>query len=210
MSITVDKNLLRTHFKEVRKSLMHETINGTTRKSLLDEGVFNSLVSHIDFKQYRAVLCYVSFGIEVDTHRLIEYLKQIEVPVYAPRCYKADSSMKFFAIDGLDSLTYGEYKGILEPVEDNSKRLTNFNDCLCIVPALAFDSTGQRLGWGGGYYDRFFSEESNLLKVGLTYSNCLCESIPKDCYDIPIDMVVTEKNILFYGGNNEHTRFGKR
>jgi 5-formyltetrahydrofolate cyclo-ligase len=210
MSITVEKNLLRTHYKEVRKSLMANAMNGTTQKSLLDEGVFNSLVNHVDFRQYRAVLCYVSFGIEVDTHRLIDYLNSIGVPVYAPKCYKSDSSMKFFAIDGVESLTYGEYKGILEPLEDESKRLTNYDDCLCIVPALAFDRDGQRLGWGGGYYDRLFSVQSNLLRVGITYSNCLCERMPIDCFDIPMDMVVTEKNILFCGGNNEHSRFGKR
>jgi 5-formyltetrahydrofolate cyclo-ligase len=191
MSTNLDKDSLRRQYRALRKSL--------TDKTALDSELFNNLTTHVDFCRYRAVLCYVSFGIEVDTLRLIDYLRQNGIPTYAPKCHSLDSSMEFFAIDGLDSLSYGEYKGILEPTEDESRRLLDSNDCLCIVPALALDAHGYRLGWGGGYYDRFFSTHPGIFKVGITYQSCLRESIPKDSYDVPVDLVVTEKNILYTG-----------
>ena len=204
MSITNEKNLLRANYKDIRKSLKETTINGINEKKQLDKKVFENLINSMDFKRYNAILCYVSFGIEVDTHLLIEYLHNNGIPVYAPKCYQNDKSMRFFAINGLNNLVTGEYKGILEPQEDTSAELTNFSNCLCIVPALAFDINGYRLGWGGGYYDRFFHKNRDIFKVGITYNSCIAENIPKDCFDISVNMVVTENNILLCGGYNEY------
>ena len=111
--------------------------------------------------------------------------------------------MRFFQINGVQSLVGGEYKGILEPIEDTSNELLDFSNCLCVVPALAFDINGYRLGWGGGYYDRFLSKNRNVSTVGLVYSSCITDAVPKDNYDISVDFVISEKNILLCGGTNE-------
>jgi 5-formyltetrahydrofolate cyclo-ligase len=198
MSIVSDKNILRGKYKGIRKSYSEEY------KSNLDGLLLKNLTQHLDFNSYSAILCYVSFGIEVDTLKLIHYLRDNNIPTYAPKCYKNDSSMRFFAINSVDSLTYGEYKGILEPKEDPSTELTDFNNCLCVVPALSFDKQGYRLGWGGGYYDRFLSANPSVHTVGLTYSACMAETLPKDGYDISVDLVVTENNIITCGGTNEY------
>lgn len=201
MSITNEKNLLRVKYKDIRKSLMKETaLNGKSKKSILDVQVFKNLIANIDLKKYKSILVYISFGMEVDTHALIDYIREHNISVYAPRCYKNDSSMRFFAINNVQDLIHGQYKGILEPIEDPNSELINFDNCLCIVPALAFDINGYRLGWGGGYYDRFLKSNKNIFKVGLAYNSCIAKSIPIDIYDISVDLVVTENNILLCGG----------
>lgn len=201
MSIINEKNLLRVKYKDIRKSLIRETtLNGTSKKSILDVQVFKNLVTNVDFKKYKSILVYVSFGMEVDTHTLIDYLRECNISIYAPKCYKIDSSMRFFAINDIQNLIHGQYKGILEPVEDSNIELVDFSNCLCIVPALAFDTNGYRLGWGGGYYDRFLNSNKDIFKVGLAYNSCIVKNIPTDVYDISVDLVVTENNILLCGG----------
>ena len=204
MSVDNEKNLLRAKYKDIRKSLLNEiTPNLQSRKSILDRAIFENLINNVELKKCSSVLCYVSFGIEVDTLSLIEYLNSNGISVYVPKCYRLDSSMRFFKIDGVQSLVGGEYKGILEPIEDTSNELLDFSNCLCVVPALAFDINGYRLGWGGGYYDRFLSKNRNVSTVGLVYSSCITDDIPKDNYDISVDFVISEKNILLCGGTNE-------
>lgn len=201
MSIINEKNLLRVKYKDIRKSLIRETtLNGESQKSILDVQVFKNLVANVDLKKYKSILVYVSFGMEVDTHTLIDYLRELNISIYAPKCYKIDSSMRFFAINDIQNLIHGQYKGILEPVEDSNIELMDFSNCLCIVPALAFDTNGYRLGWGGGYYDRFLNSNKDIFKVGLAYNSCIAENIPTDVYDISVDLVVTENNILLCGG----------
>lgn len=205
MSIDSEKNLLRATYKDIRKSLLKETtLNLEIKKHSLDRQIFKNLVSNVDFNKYKSILCYVSFGIEVDTLSLIEYLTKNGIHVYAPKCYRENNCMKFFKIDSIQSLVYGEYKNVLEPIEDTSNELTDFSNCLCIVPALSFDTLGYRLGWGGGYYDRFFRANKNIFKVGLVYSSCIADTLPRDRYDISVDLVVSEENILLCGGTNEY------
>lgn len=84
--------------------------------------------------------------------------------------------------------------GILEPHPDFSREIQEF--AVCIVPGLAFDTNGHRLGSGKGYYDRFLATYEGL-KVGLAYESQISESpLPSEKHDTPVDYVVTEKRIL--------------
>lgn len=191
MNVDDRKKLLREDFKNIRKSL-HD-------KSGLDGQIFENLIKSIDFSKFNSVIVYVSFGLEVDTLSLIDYLRKNNFAVYSPKCYTQDKSMRFFSINDEKSLVRGAYN-ILEPIENPSNELIDFSKSICIVPALSFDRLGYRLGWGGGYYDRFLSSHKDIFKLGLVYSSCLCNTLPKDDYDISVDMVLTEKNILLCGG----------
>jgi 5-formyltetrahydrofolate cyclo-ligase len=68
---------------------------------------------------------------------------------------------------------------------------------------LAFDGLGYRLGWGGGYYDRFLSQHGDIFKLGITYETCIVDTIPRDNFDISVDMVLTEKKYITIGGQDE-------
>ncbi|MGN1412184.1 MAG: 5-formyltetrahydrofolate cyclo-ligase [Oscillospiraceae bacterium] len=195
MNINDRKKLLREDFKNIRKSL--------DNKSDLDNQIFENLIKSVDFSKFKSVIVYVSFGLEVDTLALIEYLRERNVDVYSPRCYIQDKSMKFFNINKENSLVKGAYN-ILEPVENSSNELIDFSESICIVPALSFDRFGYRLGWGGGYYDRFLALHKDIFKLGLVYSSCLSDTLPKDDYDISVDMVLTEKIYYYVEALNEY------
>jgi len=75
------------------------------------------------------------------------------------------------------------------------KKVSYTDDFVCLVPALCFDKHGYRIGYGKGFYDRFFSEHKVMLKVGLCYEVFLIDKIITDENDVSVDMIITECNL---------------
>lgn len=161
-------------------------------RKLCDEKIFLRLVSSEQFKNHDKILCYVSTDIEVDTRKFIEYALECGKTVAVPKCVR-NGEMIFFEIHSLDNLERSAF-GIDEPSEKIHRKFSSdeTDSCLCIVPALAFDSNGMRLGYGGGYYDRFLSRFSPET-VGICYSSCIVEKIPFQQHDIRIKNIITDK-----------------
>lgn len=101
--------------------------------------------------------------------------------------------MVFIKINSLENLVTSSY-GILEPVGDKS----NFNVDnlgLIVMPGLAFDKQGNRLGYGGGYYDKFLSSNKiDNKKIALAYDFQVLDKVPSEKHDIKIDSIITEDN----------------
>ena len=95
--------------------------------------------------------------------------------------------------------------GIPEP-DEGCPALTESDlaGALVLVPALAFDAEGYRLGWGGGYYDRFLDGLRRAAvphaAVGLTYSVCTANALPRETHDIPVDLIIDERRIIYPHG----------
>ena len=100
--------------------------------------------------------------------------------------------MKFIKINSLSDLQPGAY-GILEPKD--GEEITDFTDSVCITPALSFDEKGYRLGYGGGYYDRFLADYTGV-SVGICYEEFIGGIVTEE-YDLPVDIVVTEEDIRY-------------
>jgi len=98
--------------------------------------------------------------------------------------------MEFFEITGFSDLEPG-YFGILEPRE--GCRRACCPEAVMIVPGAAFSRDGKRLGRGGGFYDRFLEREPKHKKIAAAYEYQMMETLPSEVYDVPVDMVVTEK-----------------
>lgn len=122
-------------------------------KQKCDDSIHTKLTELIQQTQPRQVLCYVSTEIEADTRRFLSELLSKKTPVYVPRC--AEGSMRFFRLRALSELRTGAF-GIPEPT--GSEELLEDSRSVCVTPALSFDRDGYRLGYGGGYYDRFFRD----------------------------------------------------
>lgn len=101
--------------------------------------------------------------------------------------------MRYHQIDSLDDLEQGSY-GVWEPIADRCPRWDTFERSLCVVPGLCFGEDGSRLGYGGGYYDRFLSNYSGAT-VGLVYDGAVRPTIPHDKLDRPVEWLVTETMI---------------
>lgn len=184
------KIALRHKHRNYRKLMDKE------EKSAKDFQIFKRFVSFDLFTKSDIILTYVSSEIEVDTRNIIEHALNIGKKVAVPVSISYDFSLKFYFINSINDLHVG-YFSILEPnirtceLCDISK-LSNF---LCVVPGLAFDFSGHRIGYGKGYYDRFL-HKYKCKTVGFCYETDLVESINNSRYDIPVDSILTEKRIL--------------
>ncbi|MCM1133651.1 MAG: 5-formyltetrahydrofolate cyclo-ligase [Ruminococcus flavefaciens] len=179
-----DKKKLRRHFKEVRKSAESDLKNSViTAKILADEKI----------RSADTVLLYASFGSEVDTWNIAQNLLFKDVRIAYPKCGE-NNTMTFHIVSELNQLD-DAYYGICEP--DISLPQPEITDrTVCIVPALAFTEKGGRLGYGGGYYDRFLAEHPEIYTIGLAYEDCIAESLPLAEYDIKIKSVITEERTI--------------
>jgi 5-formyltetrahydrofolate cyclo-ligase len=178
------KNVLRNRFKE-RRYLMTQA-----RKALADHRIAVRLRSLICYRRAKTILVYVSMPIEVDTREIIAKALSDGKHVAVPRCVPGTREMEFYLISSLDELTPGTF-GVLEPTPDPERLLKDFSHSLCVVPALACDRNGYRLGYGGGYYDRFLRDYPGE-KVLILYKCCLVAHLWHGRYDVPVDRIVTE------------------
>lgn len=178
------KTELRRKIKERRRQMSPEMRNHAHQR------IMSRVRSLECYCSAKTLLCYVSTAIEVDTIELINTAFKEGKRVAVPRCIPGTRDMEFYLIESLDELSPGSY-GLQEPSPDRDKLLTDFEDSVCIIPALACDRSGYRLGYGGGYYDRFLREYKQP-KVLILYKNCLIKKLWHGRFDVPVDMVVTE------------------
>lgn len=182
------KKELRAKFKQLRKDLSEQT------KAELDGKICRKLVSTDAYKRCKRLLTYVSTGIEVDTIQLIHTALADGKIVAVPRCIDGTRNMDFYIITSDKQLEKGTF-GVLEPDPEKCELLTCFDDAVCIVPALAYDMEGYRLGYGGGYYDRFLSSHNELYNIGIEYCSCTVSSLVRGKFDVAADLLVTEKYV---------------
>lgn len=183
---------LRGHFKALRAGMP------AGRKAELDQKILNRVVNLWQYREARLLLVYVSTPIEVDTRRLIERALRDGKQVAVPRCVPGTREMEFYQIHSLNELSPGTF-GVLEPAPVRRALITDFSRSLCIVPALAFDGQGFRLGYGKGYYDRFLARFDGST-VGLCYDACISKRLPAGRFDRPVGLTVTERRTMICSG----------
>ena len=151
------------------------------------------------YRRAKLVHTYVSSKEnEVDTRALIcaclAQGKRVAVPVVMP----GTRTLAHALISGLDQLVVGSW-GLAQPDPATATWLPAEAQLdLVVVPGLAFDRRGQRIGWGGGYYDRFLAQVQTI-KIGLCYDALVLDCIPGEPHDVPVDIVVAE-TAIYQGG----------
>lgn len=183
--IRVVKRELRAQMKEIRHSMQVDL------KKQKDTTILERLISLPEYQTAKLVLTYVSTAIEVDTTALIRRAISDGKRVAVPYCIPGKVDMLFCEITSLDDLAPGTF-GVLEPDPEKQLVLTQFPDSICILPGLAFDLHGYRLGYGKGYYDRFLSRYKGV-NIGVCYNACLKTTLPHGRYDRTAAILVTEK-----------------
>lgn len=187
--INTDKKSQRRFFIEKRKQM------SLSEKKQADDRIFQTLVLCDEFRKCENLLCYVSTPIEVATHSIIEYSLSEGKNVFVPRCADTSNVMTFHRINSLCELEIGMY-GISEPSGNAPRYNLSMGNTVCIVPALSFNHSGMRLGYGKGYYDRFLSENENVFPIGLCYHSFLCDDIPVQSHDKAVKLIITEQRII--------------
>lgn len=181
-----NKKQLREQYKLIRNSICDKA------KTQADSLIFNQFINSDLLSDFDVFLCYVSVNSEADTIQIINYLLKCKKKVAVPYC--CGSEMNFYEIDSIDDLIDGAY-GIPTVDIGNHKKTEDFSNALCIVPALSFDLNGNRLGYGGGYYDRFLSK-NNVRTLGIAYNKCLTNNLPFEEHDKTVDMILTDKGFI--------------
>lgn len=147
------------------------------------------------YKSADLLLFYVSYRSEADTLQLIKEALEAGCKVAVPKVVGTD--MVFYRITDISLLVEG-YKGILEPDTGQCEAITGDlpKRSLLFVPGCAFDEAGGRMGYGGGFYDRFIEQYPDVLRVALAYEEQIVEEVPREVHDKPVDAIVTEKRLL--------------
>ena len=172
--------------KEIlRKKYLIERQN-VQDKELKDKKIFQKVIHNEKIKKARKILIYVSLKEEVDTLNLIKYFLDNSYIVGVPKVNK--DIMEFHYLNNLEEIKVG-YKGILEP--QNDKIITNFQDFICLTPGICFDKLGYRIGYGKGFYDKFFSKYK-VYKIGLCYQELLIDNVFPNNLDIRVDKIITD------------------
>ncbi|NMB25653.1 MAG: 5-formyltetrahydrofolate cyclo-ligase [Firmicutes bacterium] len=141
------------------------------------------------------IMLFLAFGSEVDTWLLLERGVELGKLVVAPICLPATKELALYPINSRAEAVPGHW-GILEPSRIGEAILPEDLDVV-VVPGLAFDGTGRRIGYGGGYYDRFLPKADCACKVGVCFDVQLVERVPSASHDVPVDVVITEKRVIW-------------
>lgn len=180
------KKKLRQAMKAKLKSIQDE------ERFQLAADISQQLFATDEWKQAHVIAVTISVAPEVPTNLIIEEAWLVGKKVAVPKCNPEDKTMIFKEITTFLQLE-SIYSGLHEPTED-TKLVKREEMDIIIVPGLAFTKDGYRLGFGGGYYDRFLSE-FNGETFALAYEFQLMDSLPIEVHDIPVKKIVTPNQI---------------
>lgn len=184
-----EKKILRNKILSIRDSL------NKNEKEIMDNEIFNKLKNTELYKNARNIFIYISFSNEINTINIIKKALEDKKDVFIPKIYKADRSMKAIKLNSFDDLKKNSM-GILEPIDD-SKYIEKENIDLIVVPGVVFDKDCNRIGYGGGYYDRYLKDIAyKNNKVVLAYDLQVIDKIESEEHDIKVDYIITNSKII--------------
>ena len=175
----MDKKALRAQIRAQKRAMTEEEI---CRRSEALGQLFRQSALYINAK---TIYGYLPYNQEVRTVPMLEQAIRDGKRVAVPKVYGEE--MRFIYITDFSQVSDG-YCGIPEPLFDEP--VAEDKDALVLMPGLAFDREGHRIGYGGGFYDRFLSAEPNHPTVALCYDFQLVEELPTEEFDIPVDFVI--------------------
>jgi 5-formyltetrahydrofolate cyclo-ligase len=185
----LEKDRLREQMRTLRRQL------DPARKAAASQAIVSRLEALPVFQQARVIHTYVAWRNEVDTHDLIWRLLREGRRVAVPKVEPATGQLQHYFIANFSELQDGAF-GILEPPPAPDRLAAPSQFDLVLVPGLAFDRAGNRLGMGKGHYDRFLAEV-RAPKIALAYDFQLVEKLPVEAHDQRVAIIITEKNVLF-------------
>ena len=175
----MDKKALRASIKEKKRAMTAEQIAQTSA------ALARQLYAHPAYQQTKNLFGYISYNQEVVTMPILEQAQKDGKRVAVPKCY--GDEMRFIFMEDLSKVEKG-YANIPEPIADEP--IADDETALVLMPGLAFDPQGHRIGYGGGFYDKFLAKEPNHPTLALCYDFQMVEYLETEEFDIPVDTVL--------------------
>lgn len=168
---------------------MRNTLNSrevAKRSKTIQEFVINTE----EFRQAKIVGAYFAIGSEVMTELIIGHAKVLGKKIALPRV--EENNIAFYGLPLTNTLVKGRF-GIMEPPPHEPMDKID----ILIVPGIAFDKEGNRLGYGKGFYDRLLASKQTKFSIGLAYSFQIVENLPYDLHDKRLDAIASEDGINY-------------
>ena len=175
----MDKKELRRQIRELKRAMTPEQIEQASLR------LGELFLKTQQYKNAKTIYGYLPYNQEVRTIPMLEQALKDGKKVAVPKCY--GDEMKFIYLEDLTQVELG-YCNIPEPIADGP--VAEDETTLVLMPGMAFTKNGDRMGYGGGFYDKFLAKEPNHPTVALCYSFQMVESLPTAEYDIPVDCVL--------------------
>jgi len=184
--IKAEKKRIRAEVKETVKQLDQSYCEAA------DEKIREEILSLPEYQKADTVFCFVSMDTEVDTHRLIQQMLKDGKRVGVPRCHGL-GKMDAYEIKNLEKDLEPGTWGILEPKE-NCALVSPEEFQLAIVPCCSCSHEGKRLGYGGGFYDRYLNK-TEAVRAIVCREKIMREDIPMEEHDLLMDLVISEEGV---------------
>ncbi len=198
----VKKESLRKEIKQKRNLLSEAFVEENSRL------ICDKLIKYIeardteaqktktDITAYDTYLMYASANNEVDLSHFIKWALAMGKTVAFPRVHKSgENDMDFYRTDSVKDLSEGNFH-IMEP-SAKCPIITPTDKTLCLVPGLVFSEKGSRIGYGRGFYDKYFSRYTNITKIGIAFDFQIYPDWEAYSSDVPMDALITEKREVF-------------
>jgi len=189
---------IRKHKLEIRKQNLERraAISAEVRRER-DARICRNILSTAVYRYADVILLYYPIKGEVDVLPLLSAALAAGKKVAFPRCKAENRTMTFHYVTSPEDFEIGTYvlRELLASLPAFDFRTEGEKkNVLCIVPAVVFDRNGYRIGYGGGYYDRFFGQ-FRPASIGVAYHDFIVKNVPHGRYDISVDVVVSERGI---------------
>ena len=174
-----EKKALRAQIRVQKRAMTIEEIEERSAK------LVEKFLASDAYKNAKTVYGYLPYNQEVRTVPMLEQALRDGKRVAVPKCYGEE--MKFIYMDDLSQVAPG-YANIPEPIEDGP--IADDPTALVLMPGMAFDPQGHRIGYGGGFYDKFLAAEPNHPTLALCYDFQMMPHLETEEFDIPVDLVL--------------------
>jgi 5-formyltetrahydrofolate cyclo-ligase len=175
----MDKKELRRVIRERKRAMTEAEIQAKS------ERLGQLLRQNEAYRQAKTIYGYLPYNQEVRTVAMLEQAIRDGKRIAVPKCY--GDEMRFLWMEDLSKVEKG-YAGIPEPIADGP--VADDPTALVLMPGLAFDGDGRRIGYGGGFYDRFLAAEPNHPTLALCYDFQMLPKLDTEEFDIPVDTVI--------------------
>ena len=178
----MDKKALRAEIKAKKRAMTEEQIAATS------DALAQQLYAHPAYKEAKSIFGYLSYNQEVRTMPMLEQAQKDGKRVAVPKVI--DDTMIFIWLDDLSRVELG-YCNIPEPIDTGPEAIDE--TALVMMPGLAFDPTGRRCGYGGGFYDRYLEQHPNHPTIAMCYGFQMFDELETDPHDIPVNYVLSQE-----------------
>ena len=187
-----DKVSLRKELLKKRDSIPREV------RKIKNGLIRDRLFSLYEIKNAKTLFFFASFRTEVNTSLMIEQVLSAEKRLVLPKVDAGNRRLVLYEVETVGELLPG-YMGIPEPSITNAERHRNIQDVdAVIIPGAVYDTSGNRIGYGGGYYDKLLSGLTNKIPIiAPAYEEQVVDSIPEEPHDIKVHMIVTDRRVIW-------------